>query len=256
MPTPKFILSVLARAARGTAIVDRGYRVFDRLRSKLVLRCASDAFYEVYNEVTYASQKIYRTGNVDFREALFPFEERAISQHFPAPPRSVLVGGAGGGREAFALARRGYEVIAFEPVLGLVTMIERNRGELPVEALVGRYEDLPIMQSPAQPPAPIDLRSREPFAAAIMGWGSFSHIRSDKQCVEALRQISYLTRGPILISYLHPGYVGGVPAAGFTPIVGFFRTFSGEGIRSLAELAELKVIHLDEDNWPHAVLHA
>jgi hypothetical protein len=91
---------LLARLVRSTRVIDRGYRLFDRLRSKIVLGCASDAFYDVYNDLTYTAEESYQPESKGFRLSLFPFEERAISRHFPSPPGTVLVGAAGGGREA------------------------------------------------------------------------------------------------------------------------------------------------------------
>jgi hypothetical protein len=128
-----------------TSLVDRGYRLFDRLRSRMVLACAPDAFYDIYNDLTYARQDDYRAGANSFRSNLFPFEERAISQHFPAPPGTVLVGAAGGGREALALAHRGYRIVAFEPVSALAASLAHFCGELPIEVFVARYERLPMV---------------------------------------------------------------------------------------------------------------
>src|SRR5262249_1714127 len=191
MRQSRLVLSCFARIVRSTVMVDRGYRLFDRLRSRCVLTCAPDAFYDVYNDITYSNQAIYRAGTPNFRSKLFAFEERAIAEFFPPPPGTVLVGAAGGGREAFALARRGYGVVAFEPARSVANSMGRARGEYPIETLVGRYEDLPVVTSLTQPPVAIDLQSRAPFAAAIMGWVSFSHLRSDERCIDALRRIGH-----------------------------------------------------------------
>jgi hypothetical protein len=233
-------------------MVDKGYRLFDRLRSRCVLACAPDAFYDVYNDLTYSRQAIYRADTPNFRSKLFEFEERAIAEFFPPPPGPVLIGAAGGGREAFALARRGYRVVAFEPARSVANSMVRAHGEYPIETLLGRYEDLPVVKSLTQPSVAIDLRSRGPFAAAIMGWVSFSHIRSDERCIDALRQISHLTSGPILVS-AHPGN----NSIGFAVAMGFYRGLSSAAIGALAERAGLAIVHLDEgDNWPYAVLRA
>jgi hypothetical protein len=238
-----------------TAGVDRAYRVFDRLRSRIVLRCASAAFYDVYNDLTYARQNIYRAGTTAFRATLFPFEERAISSHFPPPPGTVLIGAAGGGREALALARWGYRVVAFEPAWPPATSLRQVCGELPIETLVGRYEEIPLMRSTTYPPVTVDLRSRAPFEAAILGWTSFSHLRSDARCIETLREFGHLTRGPILLSY-YPASDDG-SSSGFLIGIGYYRKFSGAEIRELAGHAGLEIVHLDEeDNWPHAIVRA
>ena len=106
--------SLLARTIMATSIVDRGYRLFDRVRSRAVLAYMWDEFYDIYNDLTFARQDVYRASSKCFNANLLPFEERMISQHFPPPPGSILIGAAGGGREAFILARRGYQVVAFD----------------------------------------------------------------------------------------------------------------------------------------------
>ena len=248
----RFVLSCYARLVRSTVMVDRCYRLFDRLRSKYVLACAPDAFYEVYNDLTYSNQAIYRADAETFRASLFAFEERVIARYFPPPPGTVLIGAAGGGREAFALGRRGYQVVAFEPAARLAASMLRARGEFPIETFVGRYEDLPIVKSLARPPIATDLRSRAPFAAAIMGWVSLSHLRTDELCIDALRQIGHLTRGPILVSS-HPGD----NSIGFSAHMGYYRGFSSADIGVLGERAGLEIVYLDDgDNWPYAVFRA
>jgi hypothetical protein len=241
-------------------VIDRGNRLFDRLRSKIVLSCASDAFFEVYNDLTFAHQDVYRAGSKIFRSSLFPFEERTISQHFPSPPGTVLIGAAGGGREAFALARRGYQVVAFEPARALAASIASTRGELKIEAFIGRYEDLPVVNTLSKQPIAIDLRLRAPFEAAIMGWGSLSLLRSEQRCIETLRQFGGLTTGPILVSCIASPFA----RSAFSPTIGYYRGFSGEELQGIAERAGLEVIHLDAEGIspglgegiPHAVFRA
>jgi hypothetical protein len=91
-----------------TRLVDYGvgflHDRFNNLRSRIVLACATDAFYEIYNDLTYGRQKFYRAGTKEFHSDLSPWEKKAISRHFPPPPGTVLVG-AGGGREPLALGR-------------------------------------------------------------------------------------------------------------------------------------------------------
>src|SRR5262245_21966636 len=128
MRFPRFAKSLFARMVLATSLVDRGYQLFDRLRSRVVLMCAadSDEFYDIYNALAYDHQDIYRAGAKAFRSTLFPFEERVISRHFPEPPGTVLVGAAGGGREALALASLGYDVVAFEPASGLAGSLAQS----------------------------------------------------------------------------------------------------------------------------------
>jgi hypothetical protein len=222
----------------------------------MVLACGSDEFYEIYNDLTYDRQDIYRAGAKSFRSTLFPFEERAISRHFPPPPATLLVGAAGGGREALALASRGYRVVACEPASGLATSLAQSCGELPVEVFVGRYERLPMVSPLNDRSVSFDLNSRAPFAGSILGWVSFSNLRSDEDRVETLKKFGSLTRGPILVSY-YPAAVRDSTGPRFSHAIGFYQTFSGSQFRALVERASLKIIFFDdEDNWPHAVLQS
>jgi hypothetical protein len=250
----RFVQSLIARIVLATRLVDYGCRVFHELRSRIILACAPDAFYDTYNELTYARQKSYRAGTKTFRSNLLPFEEQAISRHFPLPPGTLLVGAAGGGREALALARQGYRVVAFDPAQPLVISLAGVCGDLPVESLLGRYEDLPVVNSLSHPPVTIDLRSRTPFAAAILGFGSISHLRSDQRCIKTLRQFGQLTPGPILVSWQAP--FEGRSSQKFDVYLGYVRSFTGMEIRKLAEDAGLEVVHLDDENYWHAVLRA
>jgi len=238
-----------------TRAVDKAFRVFNEffaeLRSRIVLAYASDEFYEIYNDLAYDRNEFFRAATKTSHFDLRPWEKNKISRHFPPPPSTVLVGAAGGGREALALARKGYRVVAFEPVPQLATSLADVCGGLPVESLLGRYEDLPVLSSLSQPPAPIDLRSRPLFAAAILGWGSISHLRSDQCCIETLRQFRQLTHGPILVSWLR-----GSEKAVFDVYHGYRRHFTCAEIRKIAEDAGLAVVHYDDDEDCCAVLRA
>jgi len=247
----RLLPSCFAQLVRSTVVIDKAYNLFDRLRSKIVRSCASDAFYNIYNDLTYSRQLIYRPENKAFRSSLFAFEERTVTRHFPPPPATVLIGAAGGGREAFALASRGYQIVAFEPSRAVAaSMASACRGPR-IETLVGRYEALPFVSSLTQPPVAVDLRSRAPFDAAILGWISFSHLRSDERCIETLRQIGALTIGPILVS-AHP-----TSSIGFSVHMGYYRGLSSAEIGKLAERAGLAVLDVDEtDNWSYAVVSA
>src|SRR4051794_9728091 len=95
------------------------HRYFDKARSRAVVRWASEDVLEAFNALAYESDKAYVPGTRKFRHHLFAWETAAIGRFFPPAPARLLIGGAGGGREAFALAERGYEVVAFEPAAGL-----------------------------------------------------------------------------------------------------------------------------------------
>src|SRR5947207_3909412 len=63
------------------------------------------------------------------------------------------------------------------------------------------YEAMPHLES-ATPGGPkIDLETLCPFDAAILGWSSYSHLRSQQLRIQALRSFARVTEGPILVSF-------------------------------------------------------
>jgi hypothetical protein len=129
----KLLGAVFAWIVKTTGLIDRGYWGFNRLRSKIVLARGSDDFFDAYNRLAYSKQCYDWIG-----AGLHLFEEQAISRYFPAPPGAVLIGAAGAGREALALARKGYPIVALEPIRSLAASLSEVSDGLPIESLVGR----------------------------------------------------------------------------------------------------------------------
>jgi SAM-dependent methyltransferase len=273
---PSALTRLAARVVHATSAVDRAAQRFNQWRSRLVLAFASEAFLQAYGEAAFSRAPAYRADSNRFRQGLFDWEAAAVRNFFPAPPAHVLVGGAGGGREPFALAKMGYQVTAFDPALALVETMEaraRADGLSAVRALYGGYEDLPTLPASGTIAAS-DLRDAAPFDAAIVGWASFSHLTNDSRRIDALRKMAALTRGPILISYFSRQADGGVSSgarsglrgmlnrrsarwghAMFTPTAGYARLLSTEDIEQFAGHAGLSVARVDpEANFPNAIL--
>jgi hypothetical protein len=262
----------LAQLLLLSRLVDRGYRYFDRLRSTLVLATASDAFLDTYNALAYSRTAAYVPGETEFRRGLFEWEREAIDRYFPAPPAKVLVGGAGGGREPFALVDRGYEVVAFDPAAHLVTAMRGAAPEAGLHAYDGAYSDLPRLRDASG--AVIDLGAGAPFDAAILGWSSFSHLRTDAERVGALRAVGALTSGPVLVSYFGDPSRGDEPEAGgrglkgwvrrramrrgramFSVQIGYYRVLRHSEVIERARQAGLTVIgEAPDENFPYVIL--
>ena len=259
---------------RASLMVDRAARRFDELRALLVLAFASDQFLDDYGRDTYNRTSKYNATSESFREELFPWEREVVARFFPAPPASILIGGAGGGREPFALAAMGYRVTAFDPADDLAASMQRRaHRDFPdqVEVTAGGYEDLPMLPRIGGA-GRLDLSIRPRFAAAILGWSSFSHLRNDPDRTKALSAVAALTDGPILLSfYAEKGQAA--PHSGstllswlrrrsrrrgqalFAPAVGFVRVFADGEVQALAHSAGLVTRHFDrESGWPHAVV--
>jgi hypothetical protein len=266
---------MLPRAAaallQATTLVDRAYRAFGGVRSALVASLAPDSLLDAYNERAYANAGVYRPGSANFREALFRWEESAIERHFPPAPARLLVGGAGGGREPLALAARGYEVVAFDPAAALVdALAARAAGMSNLTAFAGRYEDLPWL-SASENGARVNLQDVRPFDAAILGWASYSHLRTAASRRTALERVAAVTTGPILLSfYLCPtppppsrvrAWLAGrrlwSPTDRFTPAVGFYHLSTKDELLDELAAAGLEVVEFSADDldgrWPYCV---
>jgi hypothetical protein len=247
---------LLARALRATHYVDRAFLRFSRSRSALVLACASDAFYDAYNDVAYGNQGTYRLGSQTFRQGLFPWEARAIDRHFPPAPAHILIGAAGGGREALALVERGYRVTAFEPARPLaLSMREHIDSSAALSVFIGRYQALPFVETLERPAARVDLRGVAPFDAVLLGWASLSHVRTDDDCVAVLQSLGALTAGPLLISYF--ARRASEPPKSFSVDLGFYRELTTPQLDACIARAGLVIVERDDQGgWPNAVLRA
>ena len=268
-----YLTRIGARILRSTVLLDRAYQRFDKARSFAVLAFASDSFVTEYGRIAYDASDSYRAGSSTFRTGLFAWEKRAIRDFFPNPPARILIGGAGGGREAFALIERGYEIVGFDPAPGLAASMCAAAAGFPpgsLTAYCAGYADLPQMPPTAQF-AGCDLRAQSPFDGAILGWTSFSHLSTDDERVDALRRVGRLTRGPILVSYFGRTAPAASSAAGrfaalkrraerrgaamFTTGIGYARLLTDDEFRWLADRAELRVLHVDgEGEFPFAIL--
>ncbi|HKG94525.1 MAG TPA: class I SAM-dependent methyltransferase [Gemmatimonadaceae bacterium] len=125
------------------------------------------------------------------RRGLFDWEERAIAAHFP-PRGSLLVVGAGGGREMLALSGRGYAVEGFECNPELVAFA------------------LDFLPREGCRPAPVRFLPRDqappeggPYDAALAGWSVYMLIAGRERRVAFLRGIRPRLRdgAPLLISF-------------------------------------------------------
>jgi SAM-dependent methyltransferase len=191
-----------ARLIRASVLVDRCFSRYQQLRSLIVTALASDAVLQAYNDQAYSETPTYDAGKREFRESLFNWEKEFVDAVFPPPPARVLIGASGGGREAFQLADRGYQVVAFDPSEGLLrSMIQRAaQTGARVESLLGRYEDLPVLRLEGTNQS-VDLRRLPRFDASILGWSSFSHIRASRDRVATLKNFAAVTDGPVVFSF-------------------------------------------------------
>jgi hypothetical protein len=140
-------------------------------------------------EEHYGPRALYREPRYQTR-GLWPFEQRALQQFFPAPPARLLVPGAGTGREVLALHALGYQVDGFEPAAPMVALANR--------ALVGAGAS-PLRQMTLQ------AWSTHPdgrFDAILAGWAMWTHILGHADRIHALQAFrAVCPAGPVLLSF-------------------------------------------------------
>ena len=262
----------IARLVFATRAIDAGYRGFDQVRSDLLAALLSDATLDCFNDIAYGSDDRFRHESVRFEASVFPWEEILLREVFPPPPARVLLGGAGGGREVAALVERGYEVVAFEPSEALVESLSAWRLER-ASVYRGTYEDLPYVRT-VPGGQQLDLGDLAPFDAALLGWGSFSHLRHQEQRVSTLQAFGQLTDGPVVVSFagvrvedgrrsrvghLLPRREGREPGDRFSPLMGFYHPTDRVEFEATARRAGMDVERAvfetrDIAVWPHVVV--
>ena len=265
----KTFASLAARLIRASNVLDRAYHRLDRARALLVTAYASDAVLAAYNDIAYGTTPTYDAGTAQFREKLFNWEADLVRQVFPGPPSRVLVGGAGGGREAFQLAAMGYTVTAFEPSPALAASMRDRAAQTgaAVEALLGRYEEMPLLRHVGSG-EPRDL-SGDRFSAALIGWSSLSHLRDAAARIATLRAFADVTDGPVAASFFLRRPAASRPhrarkflgtlgrrreGDSFTPNIGFFHFSSREELAGEVAAAGLAIVAASYDetdgHWP------
>jgi hypothetical protein len=154
---------------------------------------------------------------------------------------------------------KGYEVTAFEPCAPLAAaMFCRFAERLNIKVYRARYEDMPQLFS-ARPNAPSTTLGTGPdFGAAVLGWGSFSHLRTEAQRIRTLSSFARYVRGPILVSFFqkpqdNAGHTGWVRS-----LIRNWLTHAAE-LECEANQSGLKIVYLNvggtaDNSFPHAVL--
>jgi hypothetical protein len=136
-------------------------------------------------------------------DQLFAWEQEWFRRQLPAPPGPVLVGAAGAGREAIALAYQGYRTDVLEPAPRLTASARAALGPDCV-VVSGSYADLVSAVNRNEGPArPLAGRC---YAAILLGWGSLSYVLDPASHLQLLIACTKLApTGPILASFLVRG---------------------------------------------------
>lgn len=150
----------------------------------------------------YSKQgQTYQAEGNTFKRGLFEWEQRLFSHTaFPTSGR-ILIGGAGGGREADHFLKHGYQVVAFEPsdlCDSLKTWASADPACFVEKISYQQFTQVLGTNSPLF----------QSFDAIVVGWGSFAHILEDspreafllackKQYPAAPIALSYLARSSV-----------------------------------------------------------
>lgn len=234
--------------------MDAAYQVFDVVRSEVLAASVPPRHWPSFVRSAYDANQLMRSDA--HNASLYAWEQHAIDGFFPAAPATVLVGGAGAGREVRGLLERGYRVSAFDPAGALV---DHGRAELHSDALlafaVGGYEELISDE--------LELRRHAPYDAVVLGWGSFSHVGDPAIRAALPRALRALCpSGPVLISWIAQKPVGpkrealrrvlrasGLRhhdgATSYRPHQGFVHSPSEAALRALAASGGYEVAHFD-----------
>ncbi len=260
------------RAIKRSRAIERIYARLNSLRSLAVVAFASEATLDEFNASAYGAAERYDPESPGYISTLYAWEEAIIEQFFPPSPARILVGGAGAGREALALAERGYDVLAFEPVATLAEALARQSLDASTRIAVyqGTYRDVANLKWVG---GDSSVALDQKFHAGIVGWGSFSHLYTERDRVDALHSMGVLTNGPILISFIATRPENSVavsrlrrwlvgrrvrhPADRFSISMGFLHPINEQELRELAAAAYLEVLAVEfsaAEDAPHAVL--
>jgi hypothetical protein len=166
----------------------------------------------------------------------------------------------------------GYKVVAFEPSEPLAAlMASRVTKGLNARVYRAGYEDMPRL-FPARPEEACGtLEMESSFDAGILGFGSYSHLRTEEQRIRTLSLFARYVRGSILVSF-HQSATSKVPSKHtwtgrawrllqigpedqFSVYIGFTHYVSAAELAAVAARSGLTILHMDEDSRdPHAVL--
>jgi hypothetical protein len=193
---------------RGVLAADRLTRAagnaFCAMRDEVLCSFVGPEVRPLVNALIYDRETKYLPGGRVFEAGLFEWEREAIHQMRLPKGASVLLGGAGAGRELVGLCRLGFSVAAFEPSPRLAAALRGVATQQPHATVeYGSYSDL-VLYAERGTGRLAPLLARR-FDGVILGWGSFSHLLTNLErsaVLAAIRAIAPEAR--VLLSHLPP----------------------------------------------------
>jgi hypothetical protein len=193
--------------------ISKMYNFLNAILSGFWLGIMSEKSLDFSDELYYRRSKKYTDDKYN-QSGLFEWEKERIENFF-SNKKSILLIAAGGGREALALIKMGFEVDSYEcnPVL-----IEYGNGLLQKNGIGSKIKYLPRNSVPGE---------IKKYDGIIIGWGAYSLIRGSKNRLAFLDKLHpFLHKDtPLMISFLTAEEYGRQDKI-IIYISGFFRIFS------------------------------
>jgi Methyltransferase domain len=135
----------------------------------------------------YSEHPQYQAATYDL-SGLTPWEGDTIERYFHGV-RRLLLGACGGGREAIALSKSGFEVDAFDCNPDLVACAQKLLTSTKAKVMIAAPDSLP--------------EALGEYDGFIMGWGGYSHIRPRATRIRFLQDLGSRLKpsSPILLSF-------------------------------------------------------
>lgn len=197
-------LTIASAAAHGIAVIER---LAPRVRLPAAVPLAARELvggiagaWLHKDERDALGATLYDAGRRLARQRLAAWEHRWFQGTLPPAPARLLIGGAGTGREAVALASEGYRVDALEPAPASAGECRRALGPASLVA-EATYEALAAAVLDAAPNPAAGLACRR-YDAVVLGWTSYMHVVTPEERARVLLALDQLApRGPILVTF-------------------------------------------------------
>lgn len=182
--------------------VTRVFRAHQVFRDELLFAYTPPRLRTEVTALAYSElPAMYGPGSRTFESGLFDWERSALALMMVDSRSRVLIGGIGGGRELYPVAKMAAEVVAFDPSGALVEVARQAAERLGnVSVYQGSYDDLVV--GFREQHGPLAEATRLTYDAVILGRGSFAHVTDESErlaVLNALRKIA--PRAPLLLSF-------------------------------------------------------
>jgi hypothetical protein len=203
-------------------LISKGYNFLNAILSGFWLGVMSEKSLDFSDELYYQHSEKYTNEKYN-HSGLFEWEKERIEKYF-SNAKSILLIAAGGGREALALSRMGFEVDSYECNQNLIEsgnkLLQKNKIDSKIKYLPRNSVPGEIMK----------------YDGIIIGWGAYSLIRGSKRRLFFLERLyPFLHKEtPLMISFLTSAEYGRQDKI-IKYVSNFFRIFSNKDKTELGD---------------------